>query len=246
MPKKEKEKSRDRDKDKIRDKEKDKDKGRDPKQVTVPSGRQAAPQPPLKILVPEAGLRRARSVLAPLPAFLPWDVRRPQCLCPRCQEADMGRVWLLPGDQLLSRSPGYVGQGSTFSASHGGLCMSLRQLEGLPPPWPSHWTGPSGDTPPPSCSPAELGRVAGGTSRAQAPSGCGKWCQLSSVAQVSPGSPATPIPRGAACPGRTTSIPTGPPGCLPLDLPPKAEPGFLLCSSRVLLLADALKTCPQA
>ena len=41
--------------------------------------------------------------------------------------------------------------------------MSLHQLEGLPPPWPSCWTGPSGDTLPPSCSPAELGCVGGGS-----------------------------------------------------------------------------------
>ena len=55
LPKKEKEKSRDR------DKEKDRDKGRDPKQVTAPSGRAGCAPAPLQALVPEAGPRRPRS-----------------------------------------------------------------------------------------------------------------------------------------------------------------------------------------
>ena len=31
-----------------------------------------------------------RGALVPLSAFLPWEVGRPQCPCPRCQEADTG------------------------------------------------------------------------------------------------------------------------------------------------------------
>ena len=87
LPKKEKEKSRDRDKDKIRDK-KDKDKGRDPKQVTVPSGwAGCTPAAPAGSCA-RGWASKGEEHPVPLSAFLPWDVRRPQCPCPRCQEAD--------------------------------------------------------------------------------------------------------------------------------------------------------------
>ena len=59
--------------------------------------------------------------------------------------------------------------------------MSLHQLEGLPQPWPSCRTGASGDTPPPSHSPAELGCVGGGHvqgTRLRVAVGSGVSCHL--------------------------------------------------------------------
>lgn len=55
----------------------------------------------------------------------------------------------------------------------------------------------------------------------KAPSGCGKWCQLSSVAWVSPGSPTThPSPEGLPARGSRPPLPWGPLGvCLQLHLP---------------------------
>ena len=106
------------------------------------------------------------------------------------------------------------------------------------------WGCARGSTPP-GC-PASLSPL--GTPPPPSPSAVlsGKWRHVwlwrGSPSGWQPRESATHVPRGAADP----SFPAGPPGCLLPAPPPKAEPGFLLCSFKAPLLANALKTYQQA